>query len=178
MTRKLKTQPPLTEDEQALWQQYTKTVKRLDKRPVVETVPATLTSTQIMDRRYHYQQIYAPVMPTLPDPRLNDLRSNVSKRDRKAQVIDGRLDLHGLTQAEAYREVTGFIERQYSQGARTLLIITGKGLFWGEEYQRGVLVEALPSWLNQPPLRSYIRTFTHAHYKDGGTGAFYIFLKK
>ena len=90
--------------------------------------------------------------------------------------IEGVLDLHGMTQAQAQAAVSGFIEKSYGLNQRCVLIITGKGRFSKDEI--GVLRRALPDWLNMPPLNEKILSFTKAHKKDGGEGAYYIYLRK
>ncbi len=89
--------------------------------------------------------------------------------------IEARIDLHGMTQAEAHRALTSFIVGQHEAGRRCVLVVTGKGT-WREG--GGVLREAVPRWLNEPDLRPRLLSFTHAQRKDGGEGALYILLKR
>ncbi len=89
--------------------------------------------------------------------------------------IEARIDLHGMTQAEAHRALTSFIVGQHEAGRRCVLVVTGKGT-WREG--GGVLREAVPRWLNGPDLRPRLLSFTHAQRKDGGEGALYILLKR
>ena len=87
--------------------------------------------------------------------------------------IDGRLDLHGMTQDAAHAALNGFVLRAYDAGRRCLLVITGKGQAGG-----GVLKTEGPRWLNLPVLRSKILGFSYAQPKDGGDGALYVLLKR
>jgi len=87
--------------------------------------------------------------------------------------IEARLDLHGMTQAEAHQALHAFIERQARLGARCLLVITGKGR--GGD---GVLRAALPGWLNAGPIRAKVLAIFPAQPKDGGSGAVYVYLKR
>lgn len=98
---------------------------------------------------------------------------------RGRTVIDARIDLHGMTQAEAHRRLIAFVDRGAASGWRCVLVITGKGLT-GEMAGRGsgVLREAVPRWLNEPPLRPRVLAFTHAQPRDGGHGALYVLLKR
>jgi DNA-nicking Smr family endonuclease len=62
-----------------------------------------------------------------------------------------------------------------------VLIITGKGqkdgsMPWYET--RGVIREALPSWLNLPEIRPFILSMSPATQADGGSGAMYVLLKR
>jgi len=88
--------------------------------------------------------------------------------------IDATLDLHGLTQNEAHAAVQGFIARSAERGRRTLLIVTGKGRRDGA----GVLKSALPRWLNEAPLREDILALAEARPEHGGSGAFYVLLRR
>ena len=87
--------------------------------------------------------------------------------------IDGRLDLHGCTQDEAFESLHYFITTAYSMEKRCILIITGKG-----ENGHGVLREQFPKWLDTGSIREYILAFVHAKPKHGGDGAFYVLLRK
>lgn len=101
-------------------------------------------------------------------------RRTADRLKRGEMEIDGRIDLHGLTQEAAHVALNGFILRSYALGRRCLLVITGKGQRQGT----GVLRSAVPYWLNQPPLRATLLTFSHARPQDGGEGALYVLLKR
>jgi DNA-nicking Smr family endonuclease len=113
-------------------------------------------------------------MPALPAvaPRPFDKGEEQKLRKGPAE-IDGRIDLHGMTQAEAYDALHRFIRNAVKTGRRTLLVITGKGRVGG-----GVLRRQLPLWLEDGELRGTVLAFTPAKQKDGGEGAFYIKLRK
>ena len=98
-------------------------------------------------------------------------------RLRRGQLpIEARLDLHGLTQAEAHRELTRFITTSDASGKRLVLVITGKGRPGSEGM--GVLRQAVPRWLNEPGLRGRILALTPAQPRDGGAGALYVLLRR
>jgi DNA-nicking Smr family endonuclease len=91
--------------------------------------------------------------------------------------IEARLDLHGLTQAEAHRELIAFLRRARSQGARVVLIITGKGGETGGG-GRGVLRRQVPEWLMSHPLRNDVVAIEPAGIGHGGEGALYVHLRR
>lgn len=101
-------------------------------------------------------------------------RRTSDRLKRGEMAIDGRIDLHGLTQEAAHVALNGFIARSYAMGRRCVLVITGKGRREGA----GVLRSAVPRWLNEPRLRPAILAFTHARPQDGGEGALYVLLKR
>jgi len=96
---------------------------------------------------------------------------------RGLMPIDARLDLHGMTQVAAHARVTRFILGARADGLRLVLIITGKGARSGGE-GRGVIRAGFFDWVESAPLRSAIARVATAKPKDGGAGAFYVFLKR
>ncbi len=101
--------------------------------------------------------------------------------DRKAAKglipIDARLDLHGMTEPAAQTRVTRFILGAREDGLRFVLVITGKGSRAGGE-GRGVIRARFLDWIETAPLRGAIARVAQAKPKDGGSGAFYVFLKR
>jgi DNA-nicking Smr family endonuclease len=57
-----------------------------------------------------------------------------------------------------------------------VLVITGKGL--RADGGGGVLRNAVPRWMNEPPNRERILAFAHATPPDGGEGALYVLLRR
>jgi DNA-nicking Smr family endonuclease len=88
-------------------------------------------------------------------------------------ALEGRLDLHGLSQDRAKAALTAFVMRGHAEGRRAILVITGKGLT-GD----GVLRRRAPEWLAEPPLRPLVAGLTQAHRRHGGAGALYVTLKR
>ncbi|RJF81448.1 DNA mismatch repair protein MutS [Azospirillum cavernae] len=103
-----------------------------------------------------------------------------SDRFRKGQlVIEGRIDLHGMTQAQAHMALAGFVHHAWNDGRRCVLVITGKGSDKsGLGGGLGVLRQAVPRWLGDPALRPMIVAIQPAQPKDGGDGALYVLIKR
>jgi len=87
--------------------------------------------------------------------------------------IDATLDLHGMTENQAFITLKNLIDSSFKNDKRCLLVITGKGLFSG-----GILRKSLPKWINSPDLRPKVISISTAMKKDGGEGAFYILIKR
>ncbi len=105
------------------------------------------------------------------------LDKRTAQRMRRGQMlIEGRLDLHGMTQDGAYRALGAFLAEAHGAGKRCVMVVTGKGL--RPDGSIGVLRAAVPRWLNEPGLRERILSFSHARPRDGGTGALYVLLKR
>ncbi len=102
-------------------------------------------------------------------------RASAERLKRGLHPIEARLDLHGLTQAEAHRELLDFVERSYRSGIRCVLVITGRGL--GPDGP-GVLKTAVPRWLAQPATRRRILAIAAAQPRHGGAGALYVLLRR
>ena len=101
---------------------------------------------------------------------------NLAGKLRKGKLeIEGKLDMHGLTQDKAFTNLIRFIDSAWVAEKRCVLVVTGKGSL---KDGGGVLRNKLPIWLNSPQIRSKILMFTKAQPKDGGSGASYILLKK
>lgn len=90
-------------------------------------------------------------------------------------AIDAKLDLHGLTLDEAFRKLKRFVENQHAKGAKTLLVITGKG---GNKGEKGQLQREVPRWLSLSDMASRILVVSIARPKHGGEGALYVRLRR
>ncbi len=90
--------------------------------------------------------------------------------------IEARIDLHGLTQEEAWRALHAFLDGSRKADRRSVLVVTGKGKT--QDRALGVLRAAVPRWLNQPENRALVLAFCPARPKDGGAGALYVLLKR
>ena len=91
-------------------------------------------------------------------------------------AIDGRIDLHGMTQDKAHRALEKFLTASQGAGQRCVLVITGKGL--RPTGETGVLRNLVPRWMNAPAIRGRVLSFCTAQPRDGGTGALYVLLKR
>jgi DNA-nicking Smr family endonuclease len=74
-----------------------------------------------------------------------------------------------MTHDGAYRRLLGFLTHAQSEDKRVVLVVTGKG---------GVLRDALPLWLGQTDLVPLVSGVAEAHIKHGGSGAFYVSLRR
>lgn len=97
-----------------------------------------------------------------------------AERVKKGKMpIDVRLDLHGYNQIEAFEALQQSTVRAYENEKRLMLVITGKG-----REEVGVLKKSLPLWLDAPSIRPIVLAFIEATAKDGGSGAYYVLLKR
>ena len=115
----------------------------------------------------------APPVGRKPTPQ-DDLQLRTRRRlSRGTIALDGKIDLHGLTLAEAEAALAGFVKRAQSQHQIWLLVVTGKGTR-GE----GKLRRALPEWLDRGALAGRVVEYGPAAPNHGGGGAFYLRLRR
>jgi len=112
-----------------------------------------------------------------------DRKTSLKLKKGKVE-IDYKLDLHGLTQTEAKKALEAAIIGAWENRLRLILVITGKGLRQSKSNNlddneaRGVLRRAVPRWLKETPLSNFILAFSSAQQIHGGTGAFYVLLRR
>lgn len=90
--------------------------------------------------------------------------------------VQAKLDLHGLTQAEAQRKVEVFLTDARRDQRRCVLIVHGRGL--NSEGQVPVLKEGLRTWLTEGRAGKIVLAFTSARPHEGGAGAAYVLLRR
>ena len=109
---------------------------------------------------------------------------DLDKKNNKFHITKS-LDLHGLTLDEANIKVENFINDCFDRKVSKVIIVTGKGLhsqndkdpYISEKF--GILKNSVPDFIkNNLSLMAKIKSITSAEISDGGSGAFYVFLKK
>ena len=176
------------DDDNMLWEKVTQSVKRMNPQPVFQPLsqrrgldkgPLKKSWT---DRSQSIQagQKKAKILPIRAMPadfRLGETsgidRSSARRMQRGQVPIEGRLDLHGKSQAQAHEELKAFIAWAVQRNFRHVLIITGKG-----RDGHGILRQKVPEWLKDAPLSYHLNAISYAQPKDGGEGALYIRLKR
>lgn len=113
---------------------------------------------------------------------IRQLDKNILRKIKKGNlIIEESLDLHGYTLEESKEKVVKFIEKNFNNKKRFLLIITGKGRRLGvsEGWRgKGRLKENVPHWLSSVYLSKYVLWFDKATSNKGGDGALMVYLKK
>ena len=105
----------------------------------------------------------------------------IQKKNLKIKNID----LHGHTLQEANKTIQKFINNSYNNGVSKIIVVTGKGLHSNVEKDPyvskdlSILKYSVPEFIeNNAELMKKIVELKDADIEDGGSGAFYIFLKK
>ncbi|MDB5664047.1 Smr/MutS family protein [Cypionkella sp.] len=186
-------------DEQEIWQAVARTAKPMHPmghvfvKPVEPKPQPTQTAAPATPRlplfRLGEKSRTKPghdILPSLSDslaaaPLQMDAKTH-GKMTRGKLSPEARIDLHGMTLSEAHPELIRFILNAQSAGMRLVLAITGKGKRGhdvGPIPQRmGALRHQVPQWLRLPPLGPAVLQITEAHLKHGGSGAYYIYLRR
>ena len=125
-----------------------------------------------------------------PPPLATFDRRTAQKLSRGKSEPDARMDLHGEGVETARVKLYHFLAAQRQQGARLVLVITGKGAspfarhtlhgmthFQSPE-REGRLRREVPHWLNEQMFRVHVIGFQPAHPRHGGGGAFYVRLRR
>jgi DNA-nicking Smr family endonuclease len=126
------------------------------------------------------------LVPALPD-RLAAATPGVdgaiqSRLKRGKLRPEARIDLHGMTLAEAYPELVRFLHAARADDKRLVLVITGKGRHRDDggimPTPRGVLRHQVPHWVQTGALAQIVVQITPAHFRHGGEGAYYVYLRR
>ena len=106
------------------------------------------------------------------------------KKD-KTSIKTKSIDLHGFTLEEANKVVEQFINDSYLENIKKLIVVTGKGLHSQNDKDPylskdlSILKYSVPDFIEgNQELMKKILEIKDADIKDGGSGAFYIYLKK
>lgn len=175
----------LSSEERVLWATFTSTIEPMHSsphpsaevdarsaaneglRPIKSQLPPQPNPVPTGER-----ERAAPAPPPLA-PLGRRMRTRVA---RGRETIDARIDLHGLTQAQAHSALLHFLRNAQTRDARLVLIITGKG--GRGDSERGVLRRQVPHWLELPEFRTYVVGYEDAGVRHGGEGALYVRVRR
>lgn len=209
---------PISPKERALWNKVTSDVKARRSRGA-KVAPVGPQKQAVSGERLYGVGKHKPAAPSLgshagheprvrytPAPAIEQppkMQRGLDGKNRRRMErgkldIDGRIDLHGMTEAQAHQELERYIISAASAGKRLVLVITGKGK--GRDWQgnplpvpdapwerkggfsmptgSGVLRRMAPQWLAMPPLSAYVVETAPAQPKHGGSGAIYVYLRR
>ena len=101
------------------------------------------------------------------------------KLSKKENLKIKNIDLHGYTLEDANKTIQEFINNSYENRVSKIIVVTGKGLHSNVEKDLSILKYSVPEFIeNNVELMKKIVEIKDADIEDGGSGAFYIFLKK
>ena len=111
---------------------------------------------------------------------------NKDTKFNKKKIFETRsIDLHGYTLDAANKTIEDFIKKAFLENVNKIIVVTGKGIHSDNEKDPyvskdlSILKYSVPEFIsNNTSLMSMINEITDAKIEDGGSGAFYIFLKR
>ncbi len=186
----------LTAEEARLWSTVVRKIKPIAESPVDsgtlvvagQKLASQSTGKKKPVKSLSPEKLAPPLLPSAPvakkvpqvpfAPLERQLRRGLS---RGSSSVDATIDLHGMRQAEAHERLRCFILKAQRDGLKVVLVVTGKGNLADHDPsfdQRGVLRRNLPLWLRMPDLRPAIIGFEEASRQHGGSGAFYVRIRK
>jgi DNA-nicking Smr family endonuclease len=186
----------LTAEEEHLWSIVARSVKPLLQKRQKKHLPtkrSRATSPRLPAKQAPPPAAVAaaPAVPVARPsaPGAAHRSAPIALRDKQRLArgradIDARIDLHGMTQAQAHAALLRFLHHAQAEGARFVLVITGKGAPatatgpGTARGERGVLRRQVPLWLGLPEFRSCVLGFDGAHIGHGGEGALYVRLRR
>lgn len=178
----------LRKDERELWTQFTTGVTaRQRATPVPDPLPSEEPKAKVPVPAFKIGETVSPRssaaltrshgVKTAPN-----MDGKMFGRMKKGQLApEARLDLHGMTAAEAHGALAEFIFKAHGKGLRLVLVITGKGNpknIGLMPVERGILRRQTPEWLRLAPLGPLVLDVTPAHRRHGGDGALYVYLRR
>lgn len=192
----------LRPEEEQLWHEVARTIRPMSeaalarlRKPAPLTGPAPIAPVAEpkpsfaafrLGEKCRPLRSAAHIVPSPPEAlaqaQLNMDARKHAKMTRGKLEPEARIDLHGLTLAEAHPELIRFILSAQTAGLRLVLVITGKGKQGPDRgpipQRMGVLRHQVPHWLHMAPLGPAILQVTEAHLKHGGSGAYYVYLRR
>jgi len=186
----------LTEDDHAAWREFTD--QRRVARQLDDVKCAELDQQDLEDwNRWAESDDPLPAKPDdmpagsfpgeakqhdrqsesgLPNPRKRGLTQAQLRLLRKGRLKPETLiDLHGMTVEEADRNIGRFLHAQHGKGVRLALVIAGKGK--RSKGAIGILNRRVGELLSGR-FASIVSHHEHAHANHGGTGAYYVVLRR
>jgi len=107
------------------------------------------------------------------------------QQNKKTSFKTKSIDLHGYTLDEANKSIENFIVKSYQEKINKLVVVTGKGIHSQNEKDPyvskdlSILKYSVPEFISKNKnLMNIINDIQDAKIEDGGSGAFYIYLKK
>jgi len=183
----MKRRRSLSDEEHALWSGVARSVTPLHqakRRPEPQDPSATATVDAAASASAGRPVRNDSTVTEKPPP-LAPLGRRFRQRVASGRTpIDARLDLHGFTQKQAHAALLRFLRGAQADGARMVLVVTGKGTPRkppGGDYaaaEPGVLRRQVPIWLALPEFRPFVVSVEDAHVAHGGQGALYVRLRR
>ena len=185
----------ISEADQAIWNEVSKTISPLTpkvSKPLPDyseklsnSKPATKSNFQVEPFQVGSKSISSAI-PTQQEivkrtsPHMD--KKNFGRLIKGKKEIDMKVDLHGMTVDQARHHLQSRLFSAQADGLRLILVVTGKGNKTRmDEFNRpqsGILRQSLPQWCQSFPLSKIVLQVVQAQQKHGGSGAYYVYLRR
>ena len=162
----------ITDKDKDDWENFLNNKKKnLNKNPVKKK------DIKNLDKDKHDWENFLNNKEKIPN------KDSVHKKNIRYEKIK-KIDLHGYTIEEANRAIEQFIQKCFDENVTKIIVITGKGLrsknvenpYLSKDLS--ILKYSVPEFIeNNKSLTRLIIETIDAKIEDGGSGAFYIYLK-
>lgn len=173
----------LSEEDKALWR-ATIGAETTEKNDAGDDFETLLNEKVIKDTESANKQTKMQPHRVEKPPHKEPLDRSIERKLKQGKINpDTTIDLHGLNQHEAHSRLCKTVKQAYEKGNRHILVITGKGKSTAKAEDwltpgKGVLKQKLPQWIQTQPLKSIVIDCVTANPKHGGSGAYYLILRK
>ena len=186
----------ISDEEKALWDLAMHDVRRPRARAVAaakeKVRPARIAVREPAPARPPPPPRIPPLKPSRDSSGIGGVDGATAERLRRGKIEpEATIDLHGMTQQQAFARLLPFVRRGHEKGYRCVLVVTGKGtvaraeaddrtrgFVMPERSKAGVLRSQVPLWLEQSETRSMVVGIQTAHQRHGGSGALYVYLRR
>jgi DNA-nicking Smr family endonuclease len=186
----------ISDDEKALWDLVVRDVRRPRVRAAVPSKEKARPARVVVRGP---ATVKAPPPPRIVQAKpksdlgiIGGVDGATAEKLRRGRIEpDATIDLHGMTQQQAYARLLPFVRRGHEKGYRCVLVITGKGVAprvetddrargftMPERSKAGVLRSQVPLWLEEQETRPFVVGVQTAHQRHGGAGALYVYLRR
>ena len=182
----------LTPEENELWNKVARQANPMHAKPIVRPPQEIFNHESVEEpakpipRFKVGEKATAIAIRSLPDSAkpasIQMDHKSFGKLKRGKLKPESRIDLHGMTVERAHGVLTTFIQDAYARQLRLVLVITGKGKDRDDggpiPTPRGILKRQVPMWLSAMPLSAMVLQTAEAHLRHGGSGAYYVYLRR
>jgi DNA-nicking Smr family endonuclease len=162
----------ITDKDKEDWENFLNNKKKIFNKNSVKK-----KNTNNPDKDMHDWENFLNTKEKIPN------KDVVHKKNIRYEKIK-KIDLHGYTIEEANKAVEQFIQECFDEDVTKIIVITGKGLRSKNvenpylSRNLSILKYSVPEFIeNNKSLTQFIIETTDAKIEDGGSGAFYIYLK-
>ena len=164
----------------SIWSEFIKDIKKIKVNRFVEKIePKDIEIRKNKETSVTFSDKKKGGLVKKDD--FTQMDGSLAKRFKREEFkVEATLDLHGVTEKNAYELVCNFIKTSYNNKKRCVLIVTGKGLRESDELfsERGILRKSVPLWLANDEIGYLVLAYKNPSEALGGTGALYILLRK